>query len=197
MGNLGSVFNALEAVEADVHIASVPRDLAAASHIVLPGVGAFPDGMRQLASRGWIEVLAHEVIDAGKPFLGLCLGMQLLATKGEEHKSCDGLDWIPGRVLRMSPTDPDARVPHIGWNDVTIDPSSRLCAGMRDAETFYFVHSYVFEPEDQGVASGVCDYYGAFVAIVESGNVMATQFHPEKSQGPGLQILRNFCELQG
>lgn len=192
MGNLGSVVNALEAVGASASVARSPADLAHASHIVLPGVGAFPDGMSNLIAEGWIEPLESEVLQNGKPFLGLCLGMQLLATEGDEHQQCDGLGWIPGRVVKLAPAHLEARIPHIGWNDVTKTRDGILFTGLRDSEVFYFAHSFVFEPADEALITGVCDDYGNFPASLEKDNIMGTQFHPEKSQGPGLHVLRNF-----
>lgn len=192
MGNLASVLNAFQAVGASAVVTRSPSDLGQASHIVLPGVGAFPDGMSNLIAGGWVDSLVEQVHQRRKPFLGLCLGMQLLASTGEEHHFCQGLGWIAGRVVRMTPEDSRARVPHMGWNDVTIARNETLYRGFPGSEVFYFAHSFVFAPDDQSVMTGTCDYYGSFAASLEQDNIMATQFHPEKSQRAGLEVLRNF-----
>lgn len=191
MGNLRSVENAFRAVCEDVHVVSAPEALADAERIVLPGVGAFGDGMATLAGAGWTDALEEQVRRRGKPFLGLCVGMQVLATTGLEHGTHRGLGWIPGVVERFQTEG--LRVPHIGWNDVTPAAGSGLYVGI-DRPVFYFVHSYIFRPEDDRVVSGTCRYGEPFAASVEAGNIWATQFHPEKSQRAGLQLLRNFVE---
>lgn len=194
MGNLRSVVNALQAVGARAHIGSDSAALANADAIVLPGVGAFATGMEQLRRRGLTEALAQEVLVAKKPFLGICLGMQLLATTGTEHGVCDGLNFIPGKVVRIEPQadGPDLRIPHIGWNDVAIRSPGGLYAGLSSGENFYFVHSYVFVPDDPATVSASCDYGGEFAASLEVGNISAVQFHPEKSHRAGLTLLGNW-----
>jgi glutamine amidotransferase len=194
MGNLGSVANAFAAINYPTFITSNPDDLCQASHIVLPGVGAFGDGMQNLLSAGWVKVLEEEVLEKGKPFLGICLGMQLLATAGTEHGFHKGLNWIPGTVNRLDSKEPSIRVPHIGWNDVHFLKKDCLYSGLSDSQVFYFVHSYVFYPEDVSVISGVSDHGVEFVSSLERGNIHATQFHPEKSQKFGLQVLSNFIK---
>jgi len=190
MGNLRSVENAFQSLTGDVRIARQPELLREAEKIVLPGVGAFGDGMAKLEAGGWIEPLEEHVRGRGKPFLGLCVGMQVLATTGTEHGLHHGLNWIPGIVDRLTGSS-GARVPHIGWNDVEIVSAGGIYAGV-DKAVFYFVHSYVFRPNDPTVISGVCSHGEEFAASVEYGNIWATQFHPEKSQRAGLQVLRNF-----
>jgi glutamine amidotransferase len=155
-------------------------------------VGAFGDGMVQLRARGWDDALKLAVREEGRPLLGICLGMQLLAEVGTEHGQGTGLGWIPGRVTRLPGGSTDVRVPHIGWNDVTIVRSDGLYAGLNGQPDFYFVHSYRFEPADEGDVSGWCEHGTRFAASLEHGSIWATQFHPEKSQGPGLVVLRNF-----
>ena len=191
MGNLRSVSNALRAVGAAPVVSNDPADLAQAARIVLPGVGAFGDGMRNLRERGWVEPLEREVLQRGKPFLGLCVGMQLLAERGTEHGSHTGLGWIEGTVERL-PSD-EVRVPHIGWNDVTVRDGARLYEGV-EQPVFYFVHSYALVPNDDRVVTGSCTYGIEFAASVEQGNVHATQYHPEKSQQAGLGVIRNFLQ---
>lgn len=195
MGNLRSVANAFAAIGCQALVSGHPEDLSRAKRIVLPGVGAFGDGMQNLSTANWIEALEEEVKRKGKPFLGLCLGMQLMGTTGTEHGSHPGLNWVPGNIERILPNDPALRVPHIGWNDVRLVKKNGLYAGLGDSETFYFVHSYVFHPEDPSVISGVCSYGVEFAASVEIGNICATQFHPEKSQRAGLSVLKNFLNV--
>ena len=191
MGNLRSVANAFKALGGEPEIVTRAEQLAAADRIVLPGVGAFADGMRNLREGGWDEALEEEVHGKGKPFLGLCIGMQLLASLGTEHGETEGLAWIPGVCERLGNGN-GLRVPHIGWNDVEFTQPDGLYAGLDGADAFYFVHSYVLRPEDESVVSGVCEYGGPFVASVEAGNVRAAQFHPEKSHRAGLKMLANF-----
>jgi glutamine amidotransferase len=195
MGNLRSVANALASLGCDTVISDNPRDAAAAAALVLPGVGAFGDGMDNLRSAGWIEALDCEVRQNRKPILGLCLGMQLLATQGTEHGKHQGLNWISGIAEKIPVNGSALRVPHIGWNDVEVKKSGGLYAGLASSPVFYFVHSYVLRPDDPDVISGVCEYGGEFAASVEAGNIYATQFHPEKSQRAGLHVLRRFVEI--
>lgn len=194
MGNLRSVLNAFEYIGAKVYIADQPVDLDRCQGIVLPGVGAFGDGMRNLREHKFIEALRNEVLQKKKQFLGICLGMQLLATTGREHGVHAGLNWIPGVVDRI-PIDNSQgkfRVPHIGWNDVCFLKKSCLYDNLGESQAFYFVHSYVFLPEDASVINGVFSYGSDFAASIEFNNICATQFHPEKSHTAGLAVLRNW-----
>ena len=195
MGNLRSVANAFEALGCSAHISNDPADLKTAERIVLPGVGAFGDGVHNLQSAGWIDALEEEVKHEGKPFLGLCLGMQMLATTGTEHGLHAGLNWVRGVVERIPSADPNIRVPHIGWNDVIFIKKEGLYDGVGATQVFYFVHSYVLRPEDPEVISGVCSYGIEFVASIEMDNIWATQYHPEKSQKGGLKVLENFLNM--
>ena len=195
MGNLRSVANAVEALGHEAYIAAQPDMLQTSDRIILPGVGAFGDGIRNLVESGWVDALEAEVRSKRKPFLGLCLGMQLLATSGTEHGNHRGLGWIRGTVERLRPGS-GLRIPHIGWNDVRFTKRDRLYAALGDSGIFYFVHSYVFHPEDPTVVSGLCSYGEDFVASVESDNIFATQFHPEKSQKAGLAVLKRFLEMK-
>jgi glutamine amidotransferase len=194
MGNLRSVANAFAAIGNPVEVVRDAEALRTADRIVLPGVGAFTDGMRNLRERGYDVVLEEEVRGKGKPFLGLCVGMQLLATTGTENGPTAGLGWIPGVVDRL-PGGNGVRVPHIGWNDVRVTRNDGLYAELGEADTFYFAHSYAFLPDDPTVATGVCEHGVEFAASVERDNVFATQFHPEKSQKAGLALLRRFLSL--
>lgn len=195
MGNLRSVANAFESLGCAAVVINEPAGLRSADRIVLPGVGAFGDGINSLRCGGWVPAMEDHVLVAKKPFLGLCLGMQLLASKGTEHGDWEGLGWIPGVVRRLTPTDPTIRIPHIGWNGVEVVKSDGLYCGVKSEPTFYFVHSYVFEPEDPSVTSAYCTHGERFVASLEEENICATQFHPEKSQKCGLALLRNFLQL--
>jgi glutamine amidotransferase len=191
MGNLRSVANAVAVLGHEPRVTRDPDELRAAAGVVLPGVGAFGDGMTNLRSGGWIEALERVRADE-RPFMGLCLGMQLLAETGTEHGRHTGLGWVKGEARRIEPDDPALRVPHIGWNDVRVIRKDGLYAGIDGSPTFYFVHSYVLCPDDPGVVTGVCSYGSEFAASLELGNVWATQYHPEKSQKAGLAVLANF-----
>ncbi len=197
MGNLRSVANAFEAIGCAVMISNTPADLRIADGIVLPGVGAFGDGMKNLQSAGWIDSLEEEVRQKRKPFLGICLGMQLLAATGTEHGDHNGLNWIPGIVKKILGKEHKIRVPHIGWNDVSFIKKEGLYKNMGDSQTFYFVHSYMLVPENPAIVSGVCSYGVDFAASVETDNIFATQFHPEKSHKAGLAVLKNFLNQVG
>lgn len=192
MGNVTSLRNALEAVEANVAVAMAPEDLDGASHVILPGVGAFPKGMAQLHAGGFADAL-HDVARSGRPLLGICLGMQLLATVGEEHVVTDGLGLVAGRVARI---DRDGlRVPHMGWNDTVAARDSVLLGESGKVDCYYFVHSYELRPDDPADISLVTEYGGDVVAGVERDNVLGVQFHPEKSHEAGLALLRRFVAL--
>jgi imidazole glycerol-phosphate synthase subunit HisH len=196
MGNLRSVLNAFAVINCPAFITKNADDLCEASHIVLPGVGAFGDGIKNLQVGGWVKILEQEVLQKSKPFLGICLGMQLLATFGYEHGLHRGLNWIPGTVTRLESDDTNIRVPHIGWNDVSFLKKDCLYSGLTDSQVFYFVHSYIFQPEDINVANGITSHGIEFVSGIEIANIYATQFHPEKSQKAGLEVLKNFVKLK-
>lgn len=193
MGNVGSAVNAMRHVGAECKLTADPADLERATHIILPGVGAFPDGMAELRARGLVSVLEREVLTKKKPFLGICLGMQLLADGGDESGGAEGLGWIHGRTKRLPVDERSVRLPHIGWNDVSFGNSS-LFAGIASHD-FYFVHSFALVPQDPQVVIGTCNYGVDFAAAVASGNVYGVQFHPEKSQKSGLRLLQNFISL--
>lgn len=195
MGNLRSVMNAFEAIGRPASLARSSEDLAEATHVVLPGVGAFGEGIAKLRAGGWPDALKREVLEGGKPFLGICLGMQLLATLGTEHGEHAGLGWVEGTVRRLKADQAGLRVPHIGWNTVKFERTDGLFAGLGAAQDFYFVHSYVLEPADASVIAGTTDHGGPFVSAVARGNVHAVQFHPEKSHRAGLAVLKNFASL--
>jgi len=195
MGNLFSVENALKSLGASVKISSRENDIVNAEKLILPGVGAFPDGMKNLQELGLIPFLEREVLEKKKPFLGICLGMQLLATEGEEHKLTRGLGWVAGRVRRFAVDEDTFRIPHVGWNDVMPKSGQPLFQGI-ESPIFYFVHSYHLVPDDQSVVAATCQYGETFVAAVKKENIFGTQFHPEKSQKNGLRLLENFLNFK-
>jgi glutamine amidotransferase len=190
MGNRRSVEKALAHVGAESRITADHGALRAADAIILPGVGAFPEAMRQVERSGVGDVL-RERADAGVPLLGICLGMQLLFDSSTEHEGAPGLGILPGTVTRLE----SPRLPHIGWNLVSFERDSTLTEGLDGAAAFYHVHSFACRPSDPGDVVGTSEYGERFVSVVERGNVMAAQFHPEKSSRDGLRMLRNFAGL--
>jgi len=193
MGNLRSVSKALESLGASVQVSSDPHDVERADQLILPGVGAFSAAMRELAARGLIEPLKG-AIASGKPYLGICLGLQLLLEESDEGKDARGLGVLAGRVPRFSVNG--LKVPHMGWNQVRRGRGDcPLLKGIDDESYFYFVHSYYADPSDRSVVALETDYGVRFVSMVWRGNLFATQFHPEKSQANGLKLLKNFVDL--
>ena len=192
MGNLGSVRRAFEECGADVLTSANSRDALTAERIVLPGVGAFPDGMAHLHAGDWPAQLRTALENPAVQLLGICLGMQLLADHGEEGSRTPGLGLIAGDVRRLEPDDGNTRVPHVGWNEVTRTRPDPLLALIPDGTDFYFVHSYHFRPASPASVLGTTPYCGDFASVVGAGNVYGVQFHPEKSSRPGFQIIRNF-----
>jgi glutamine amidotransferase len=190
MGNRRSVEKALEHVGADPRLTADHDIIRGADGIVVPGVGAFPEAMRRFRAAG-LDDLIVERAAAGVPVLGLCLGMQLLFDASDEHEGATGLGLLPGRVTALHAP----RVPHIGWNLVTFERTSPLTEGLGEAAAFYHVHSLAPEPAVPEDVVGRSEYGGRFVSIVERGNVMGCQFHPEKSSRDGLALLRNFAKV--
>jgi glutamine amidotransferase len=190
MGNRRSVEKALAHVGAESVITADHDEIRKAAAVVLPGVGAFPEAMRNLDRTGLGEVLVERA-QAGVPLLGICLGMQLLFESSTEHEGARGLGILPGTVTKLS----SPRLPHIGWNLVSFERDSALTGGLGDAAAFYHVHSFACRPSDVTDVVGTSEYGERFVSIVERGNVMASQFHPEKSSRDGLRMLRNFAEV--
>lgn len=194
MGNLRSVQKALEHVGARATITDKPEEIAAADRLILPGVGAFGDAMRELHARHLVEPII-EFIRGGKPFLGICLGLQLLFETGEEGGLHQGLGVIAGRVVRFD-LPVEYKVPHMGWNRVRAQqPGVPLLNGLPENPHFYFVHSYYVQPEDPSLCWLSCEYGVEFCAAIARDNLFATQFHPEKSQSHGLKLLENFSRL--
>ena len=195
MGNLGSVRRALEELGVDGVVASDPAALADAQRIILPGVGAFGEAMARLRDGGWLEPLHRQVREDGKPLLGICLGMQLLASTSEENGISEGLGLIAGRVRRLDAFGCTLRIPHVGWNEVRVGEPSPLFAGIPQDTDFYFVHSYAFEARDETSVCATTTYGAPLTAAVQQGHVFGTQFHPEKSSKAGRQVLRNFLDV--
>lgn len=194
MGNLRSVSKALEKLGGKVEVSDRPASLQKAEKIVLPGVGAFGDGCRELQKRGLFDPLRQALL-GGKPFLGICLGLQLLFDQSEESPGVKGLGVFRGGVRRFR--DPQVKIPHMGWNDMEIrETKASTFQGVPQGSFFYFVHSFYPVPEEDSVVLGTCEYGSEkFAAFVGKGSIWASQFHPEKSQDAGLQILRNFLAL--
>jgi glutamine amidotransferase len=195
MGNLGSIQNMLRRIGAKAAISADPRDIEAASGLILPGVGAFDQGMASLEEHGLLPALGQAVLEQGKPLLGICLGMQLLGRCSQEG-SRPGLGWVPAQTVRFSfgPEQAGLKIPHMGWNTISPARPDHLLAGLDEA-AFYFVHSYHVvcdQPED---VLAFCEHGYPFAAALRKGNVMGTQFHPEKSHKYGMRLLRNFVEL--
>jgi glutamine amidotransferase len=191
MGNLHSVRHALGMVGADdVELTHDPEKLREAERILLPGVGAFGECAKNLRASGIVDALKEEVLVRGKPMLGICVGMQVLATEGHEMGVHEGLGWIPGVVKPLDA--PGLVIPHVGWNEVMHDGTHPMLKGVKPGATLYFVHSYAFVPNDPSMVAATCDYGGAFTAALKKDNIFATQFHPEKSQQDGLRVLENF-----
>ncbi len=183
---------ALETGAGDVLVSSRPEDVARATRIVLPGDGAFPACRQALGSYGGLSEAISEGVAIGKPFLGICVGMQMLATWGREYHDTQGFDWIGGEVVRIAPSDPALKVPHMGWNDLVIDHPHPVLAGIETGDHAYFVHSYHFKVADPAHRLAHADYAGPITAIVGRDTIVGTQFHPEKSQATGLRLIANF-----
>jgi glutamine amidotransferase len=203
IANLRSVQKGFEHVGADAKIVEDPRAIRDASGIVLPGVGAFRDGITKLRDGGFVEPLL-QAIDGGQPVLGICLGLHFLFSESEEFGHHKGLNVIKGRVVRF----PDAasfrdgggtqarlKIPHMGWNRIRIERQAPIFKGIPDGGFFYFVHSYYVQPEDECVIAATTEYGQRFTSVLWRDNLFACQFHPEKSQGLGLQLLKNFASL--
>ncbi|MCK0169645.1 imidazole glycerol phosphate synthase subunit HisH [Aliiroseovarius sp. S1123] len=197
-GNLHSAEKAFQRMAAetnagDVIVSTKPEDVARADRIVLPGDGAFPACRQQLSDhRGIYEALEEAVIRQGRPFMGICVGMQMLATVSHEYQDTDGFDWIKGHVRKITPADPALKVPHMGWNDLVIDSDHPVLDGVTTGDHAYFVHSYHFVVDNAAERLAHCDYAGDITAIVGRDNLIGMQFHPEKSQAAGLRMIANF-----
>jgi glutamine amidotransferase len=195
MGNLRSVEKGFLKAGVTVKVVSSPQAIREADAIVLPGVGAFRDCMRNLREMSFIEPIV-ESLQKGKPYLGICLGLQILFTESEEFGKCKGLDILKGSVVKFRlPHQNDLKIPHMGWNSVKMLGKSPLLNGIQDGAYFYFVHSFYVVPEDSTITATITDYGIPFTSMVWKDNIFATQFHPEKSQETGLRILKNFGDF--
>ena len=198
-GNLRSAAKAFERAAAEhgitgaIVVTSRPEDVAAAERVVLPGVGAFADCRRGLAAVPDLEAaLCEAVIGRGRPFLGICVGMQLMAERGREFETVEGLGWIAGEVVAIEPCDPRLKIPHMGWNELAPRRAHPVLAGLAAGTHAYFVHSYQIRPAEPCDLLAETDYGGPIAAVVGRDNLIGTQFHPEKSQMAGLRLIANF-----
>jgi glutamine amidotransferase len=196
MGNTGSVKRALEECGAnDVTISHYEEDFDKCTRAILPGVGSFADAMKNLQDTGLVKRIQKLTLEDKIPFLGICLGMQLLASSSEENGPSQGLNLIPGEVKLLQPRN-DERVPHVGWNELELENRDHpILDGVKNRSDFYFVHSYHFIPKNPDHILTTTPYCGKFVSMVHSGNIIGTQFHPEKSSTTGFQLLRNFLSM--
>lgn len=192
-GNIKSVSKAVESLGEDVVVTRDRKEILSADHVILPGVGAFGDAMNKLNNYGLIPVI-REVVNRGIPFLGICLGLQLLFDTSEESPGVKGLGILPGEVVRFG-SEHGLKIPQIGWNAITLPRESRLFKGIDSGEFVYFVHSFYLKAADESVVAATAEYGDVFHAAVEKDNIYACQFHPEKSSSVGLKILENFVRL--
>lgn len=197
MGNINSVQKAFKKIGADVVITNDHKIIKNSSRIVLPGVGSFKDGMKYLQALGLVELLNTEVLKNKKPFLGICLGMQLIGTRSYEIEKTAGLKWVEADVVKFdfNKLDKKLKVPHVGWNNVSMIGDSLLYEGIENNSDFYFVHSYYLKTNEKNVIKTVTDHGFDFISSVQKDNICACQFHPEKSQTNGLKFLENFLKI--
>ena len=196
-GNLRSAEKSFERMAAELDAGAItvsgdPDAVRKADRIVLPGVGAFADCRRELGSIDGLFGAIEEKVTAGTPFMGICVGMQMMASWGREHGDHKGFDWIKGEVVRLTPSDPSLKIPHMGWNALTIEKAHPVLAGISTGDHAYFVHSYHLESETDDTRLLSVDYGQTVTAMVGRDNIIGTQFHPEKSQSTGLRLIGNF-----
>jgi len=195
MGNTDSVLRAIEECGGKPVLSNQKSDFETATHIILPGVGAYNKGMQHLKELNIIETIEEQVFNYKIPFLGICLGMQLLSDNGMEYGNTEGLGWINGTVVKFEKTSLNERIPHVGWNEVRLIRESLLFSNVENRKDFYFVHSYYFDcANDENIIS-LTPYCGGFVSAIQQDNIYGVQFHPEKSQKTGFQVLTNFLTL--
>ncbi len=192
-GNIKSVEKAMQLLGQEVRITRDRETALRADKVILPGVGAFGDAMGKIRQYGLFEVI-HEVVDKGTPFLGICLGLQLLFDRSDESPGVEGLGILKGEILRI-PETPGLKIPHMGWNSLEFQNNGRLFRNMEPKSYVYFVHSYYLKAADEGIVTAVTEYGAQIHASVEQKNVFACQFHPEKSSDVGIQILKNFIAI--
>ena len=196
MGNVRSIYNAFTLLGKEVTITDDPKIIAESEAIILPGVGAFSDGMNNLTKKGLIEILQNEIIVKKKPYLGICLGLELLAEQSHEGGIFPGLGWLKGEVVKIQSQQSSVKVPHIGWDDTKIIKDDTLFNEIVEP-SYYYLHSYHLKlnPEEKNIVTSTCEYGGVeIVSSIHKENIFATQFHPEKSQETGLKLLKNFIE---
>ncbi|WP_128253552.1 imidazole glycerol phosphate synthase subunit HisH [Falsirhodobacter deserti] len=196
-GNLHSAEKAFQKMAAEVGgtvlVTDKPEDVARADRIVLPGDGAFPACRRALGAYGGLfEAIEDAVTNKGRPFLGICVGMQMMTTWGREYEDMRGFDWIGGEVVKIEPSDPALKVPHMGWNDLVVDHPHPVLDGIATGDHAYFVHSFHFRVADPAQRLAYVNYGAEITAIIGRDNMVGTQFHPEKSQATGMRLIRNF-----
>ena len=197
-GNLHSAEKAFQRMAAEtgageILVSSRPEDVGRADRIVLPGDGAFPACKQQLAEHtGLFEAIEDAVRARARPFMGICVGMQMMATVSREYSDTAGFDWISGEVVKITPADPTLKVPHMGWNDLVVEQAHPVLEGIESGDHAYFVHSYQMRVDDPAQRIAHCNYGGAVTAIIGRDNMVGTQFHPEKSQAAGLRMIANF-----
>ncbi|MBQ8247215.1 MAG: imidazole glycerol phosphate synthase subunit HisH [Lachnospiraceae bacterium] len=192
-GNIKSVEKAIQSLGEEVIVTRDAKVLLEAQKVILPGVGAFGDAMDKIRSYE-LEPIIHQIVDKGTPFLGICLGLQLMFEESDETPGVKGLGLLPGKILRI-PDGDDLKIPHMGWNSLHFGKDTRLFAGIKEGAYVYFVHSYYLKAEDESIVAASTEYGTHIHAAVEKDNVFACQFHPEKSSDVGLAILKNFIEL--
>jgi len=192
ISNVSSVVAAVKRAGGEPVVSADPEELAATERMILPGVGAFGDGMKSLAERGLAAPVDRMVREEGKPILGICLGAQLMCRDSEETVHTAGFGWLPASVKKLRPADQTLRVPHVGWDEFELVGVSPLFDSIPSDALFYYVHSYAIHSIDPAIETASCEYGESFVAALRMGNVFATQFHPEKSQLHGLKIIENF-----
>lgn len=192
-GNLKSVEKALKFLGEEICVSRDPEVLSRADKVILPGVGAFGDAMEKLTQYGLVPVI-RKIAQSGTPFLGICLGLQLMFDGSDESPGVEGLHLLPGRIRKI-PAGEGLKIPHMGWNSLEIKPGSRLFAGVPEGAFVYFVHSFYLEAEEEAIVAATTEYGVTIHAAVEAGNLFACQFHPEKSSETGMRILKNFAEM--
>lgn len=193
--NLDSMARAVDICGGQPFIISSPQKLHGADRIILPGVGAFPNAMENLEKTGMVDALNEMVLTKGRPFLGVCLGMHLIAESSSEHEETNGFGWVKGHIKRLEVSNPNERIPHVGWNEINISQPNHIFTDIEDRTDFYFVHSYHFQDVGAEYIIATTPFCGGFVSAVQKNNIVGVQFHPEKSQKPGAQLLSNFLKM--
>jgi imidazole glycerol-phosphate synthase subunit HisH len=198
MGNVRSTYNAFQLFGKDVEITDDFEKITKSEAIILPGVGAFSDGMSNLHKKGLVSILENEILKNKKPYLGICLGLEFLARKSFEGGETNGLGWISGNIEKINPESSEFKVPHMGWNDTQIINSGGLLYAEIQNPTFYYTHSYylTLDDDEKNIITSTCDYGGIqIISSIQKENIFATQFHPEKSQSTGIKLIQNFLEV--